>query len=699
MKITKLFFKKLASIVAGTAMVAVLATPANMPVAFAAEDSNESIELEAIYNEGLFDSYEEAVAATKEIDAENIAADKKEGYLNDAGEVVDIPKYTNATQATDFIRKCMVERRSSIQFQLKSSATNKSAASKELNNLINGAFNETPNSYEGDYLKWHFAGYSGRVYHLRKRTSNGYAFTGYNEYRINMKYLSSQYREAKVTKQIENLMKTSFKDWNKHTDYYNTLQAYNWICDKFAYDYSATNEDHSAAGGFLYGKTVCQGYATGMYRLLKEMAVPVRIVASKVHGWNIVKIGGKYYNVDATWGDTINNKNNKNDAAFRKSFFLRTDKNITFMDKGENVGSHTRYNINGWDCSSSSYYKNHPMATADYVAPSNYKNTISTPNVGIEYKTQIQTYGWENTYRKNGATSGTQGKAKRLETIKIRLTNKGNLDLGIEYKTHIQSYGWETKWARNDQQSGTVRQSKRLEAIMIRLYGSDAAMYDVYYRVHAQTYGWLGWAKNGECAGTAGQSKRLEGIQIKIVKKGAGAPAGTQGYSYIDYGKTSQENDAFSGMINYKTHVQTYGWQNYVSDGSLSGTYGESKRLEAIRIYLGELGVSGSVQYRTYVQKYGWMPWKNEGSLSGTSNESKRLEAIEIRLTGDVSKQYDVYYRVHAQTYGWLGWAKNGQTAGTAKLSKRLEGIQIVLVKKNAGPPTVSTAKSFIQGR
>ena len=37
--------------------------------------------------------------------------------------------------------------------------------------------------------------------------------------------------------------------------------------------------------------------------------------------------------------------------------------------------------------------------------------------------------------------------------------------------------------------------------------------------------------------------------------------------------------------------------------------------------------------------------------------------------------------------------------SGTVGQGKRLEGIQIVLVKKNAGPPTVSNAKSFIQGR
>lgn len=68
--------------------------------------------------------------------------------------------------------------------------------------------------------------------------------------------------------------------------------------------------------------------------------------------------------------------------------------------------------------------------------------------------------------------------------------------------------------------------------------------------------------------------------------------------------------------------------------------------------------------------------------MSGTEGEAKRLEAIKIQLTGSDKDKYDVYYRVHAQSYGWLGWAKNGAPAGTAGYAKRLEGIQIVVVKR-----------------
>ena len=154
-------------------------------------------------------------------------------------------------------------------------------------------------------------------------------------------------------------------------------------------------------------------------------------------------------------------------------------------------------------------------------------------NVNIAYRTHVQSFGWQG-WKYNGVMSGTSGKAKRLEGINIKLTNKpysGN----IVYTTHVQSIGWQgnennvNTWFRDGQMAGTSGRAKRLEAIRIALTGEMAEHYDVYYRVHAQTYGWLAWAKNGEAAGTAGLSKRLEGIQIVLVPKGGAAPANNYG--------------------------------------------------------------------------------------------------------------------------------------------------------------------------
>lgn len=320
-----------------------------------------------------------------------------------------------------------------------------------------------------------------------------------------------------------------------------------------------------------------------------------------------------------------------------------------------------------------------------------------TANVTISYRTHVQSFGWQNPVT-NGVMSGTTGKAKRLEGIEISVS--GNKNLGIQYATHCQTYGW-LPWSANGEMSGTTGEAKRLEAIKIQLTGADKDKYDVYYRVHAQSYGWLGWAKNGEPSGTAGYAKRLEGIQIVVVKKNEKAPglnyAGVnaskgvhdfRAYIAKKNGAITIPGSADSTNIMYKTHVQSFGWQNWVLNGTMSGTSGKAKRLEGINIKLSNATYAGGVQYRTHVQTYGWeKEWRKDGAMSGTSGKAKRLEAIQIKLYGEMANHFDVYYRVHAQSYGWLGWAKNGEEAGTAGYAKRLEGIQIVLVPKGSAAP------------
>ena len=324
---------------------------------------------------------------------------------------------------------------------------------------------------------------------------------------------------------------------------------------------------------------------------------------------------------------------------------------------------------------------------------------VVTPDVTVSYRTHVQSIGWQGVVT-NGTMSGTSGRAKRLEGIEISVA--GNSNLGIQYTTHCQSYGW-LPWSANGEMNGTEGEAKRLEAIKIQLTGADKDKYNVYYRVHAQSYGWLAWAANGAPAGTAGLSKRLEAIQIVIVKKGEsfnhaiGNIQSARGEAYIA-SSTANANPVVTGENNvnveYRTHVQSFGWQGWKYNGVMSGTSGKAKRLEGINIKLTNKPYSGSIVYTTHVQSIGWQgnennvnTWFRDGQMAGTSGRAKRLEAIRIALTGEMAEHYDVYYRVHAQTYGWLAWAKNGEAAGTAGLSKRLEGIQIVLVPKGGAAP------------
>jgi len=305
------------------------------------------------------------------------------------------------------------------------------------------------------------------------------------------------------------------------------------------------------------------------------------------------------------------------------------------------------------------------------------KSYLTKPSVS--YSSHVQSYGWQG-FVEDGTLSGTQGQAKQIEAIKI-LLNDSQFSGGITYSTHVKNKGW-LSTVSDGEVSGTVGENKRVEAIQINVTGDIANYFDVYYRVHIQDLGWLGWTKNGEKAGSEGLSKQVESLEVRLVEKGKNPPGSTD-KSFIT-----------PPSVSYSTHVETYGWLEFVKNGDLSGTEGKAKRLEAIKIELKDSAFAGNIKYSAHVQDYGWLEDVFNGDISGTTGQSKRVEAIKISLTGEVAKYYDVYYRVHIEQFGWLGWAKNGMRAGSEQQSKRLEAIEIKLVPKGKGE-SVSEKKAF----
>ena len=63
--------------------------------------------------------------------------------------------------------------------------------------------------------------------------------------------------------------------------------------------------------GYKTGRMVCNGYSMATFLLLSNMGIPVRIVngvggnvpGPSNYSWNVVKVDGNWYNMDATWDD------------------------------------------------------------------------------------------------------------------------------------------------------------------------------------------------------------------------------------------------------------------------------------------------------------------------------------------------------------------------------------------------------------
>ena len=317
------------------------------------------------------------------------------------------------------------------------------------------------------------------------------------------------------------------------------------------------------------------------------------------------------------------------------------------------------------------------VSTQDGTVTSTVKIMVVKPSVS--YQTHVQSVGWQSVVT-DGAMSGTQGKALRLEAIKIKLTDT-TYSGQINYQVHIQNIGWQVvngkPYVSNGAIAGTTGQAKRLEGIKISLTDELATHYDIYYRVHIQHVGWLSWAKNGQAAGSQGLSARLEGIEIQLLPKGAA--------------NLEQSRAFVSGTtLSYQTHIENIGWQGFKGNNEVSGTTGLGRRLEALKVMTSQTSLTGAIVYQTHIQDIGWQSKVSTGGISGTTGQSKRLEAVNLSLTGEMAKFYDIYYRVHIQDRGWLPWTKNGGNAGSSGVSKRLEALQIRLVAKedNIGPAT-----------
>ena len=177
----------------------------------------------------------------------------------------------------------------------------------------------------------------------------------------------------------------------------------------------------------------------------------------------------------------------------------------------------------------------------------------------VAYTTYVEDAGWQDEVY-NGVLSGTEGQAKKLKGIKIRIHSK-NYTGDIEYKVHLQDLGWQDA-VKNGEIAGKVDENKRIEAIQIKLKGDIAKEYDIKYRVHVQDEGWQRWVKNGTTAGTEGKSLRMEAIQIKLTKKDFKDPYGINKreytvYSTLEDGTKKEETHTLFYSDSFFTHSST----------------------------------------------------------------------------------------------------------------------------------------------
>ena len=204
------------------------------------------------------------------------------------------------------------------------------------NKMISRQYNDS-NNYMGDFAYYEgLVTYSvqGMYYPSTKKSNETLTF--------NWVYNASKSKNfSKKVKSSVNSLKL-----NKMSDYDKIKTINDYICKLVDYDNEAAESGEISISNTAYGalynkKAVCQGYALLFYRMCKEVKIPVRFVIgtgydeyndiSEAHAWNIVKVNGKWYNIDVTWNDTTNNSyfllNSKDfdKTHFRSSYYKKSD--------------------------------------------------------------------------------------------------------------------------------------------------------------------------------------------------------------------------------------------------------------------------------------------------------------------------------------------------------------------------------------
>lgn len=123
------------------------------------------------------------------------------------------------------------------------------------------------------------------------------------------KYTYTLKEREKIQQQIDDVVAPILEAIHMNSsDYDKAKYVFDWLSTHVDYQLGVP-DDQNIISVFLYGKTVCQGYANATQYLLSKLGIQCCVVTGKAnyqaHSWNLVKLDGDYYYLDSTLSSAI----------------------------------------------------------------------------------------------------------------------------------------------------------------------------------------------------------------------------------------------------------------------------------------------------------------------------------------------------------------------------------------------------------
>ncbi|WP_461614477.1 transglutaminase domain-containing protein [Clostridium sp. Marseille-QA1073] len=153
--------------------------------------------------------------------------------------------------------------------------------------------------------------------------------------KIDFRYVDSveelKRKEKLVNEKVHEIVKNTIT--NEMGEYEKEKALYDYLVNNCEYDMDTFNsgvldKNNDEYSALINGLSMCKGYAQAMNRLLKAANIESKIVIGDIidaeepdkeklgHAWNIVKINGKNYHIDATWDSTYTHMYNETSDYF-----------------------------------------------------------------------------------------------------------------------------------------------------------------------------------------------------------------------------------------------------------------------------------------------------------------------------------------------------------------------------------------------